>query len=136
MPTLHWTVVLDVHNDISTDNTFDLLLLLLLLVLLHDQSSSSDEVGGLLQVLQAPVYTNQCMNWFNKKTVHIVTPTPQILPVDLNEVFWLFMLFLYLFSMKTSEVHVDGRSKTTFNKRYATNKFKSAMLLAVYTFTS
>jgi len=48
----------------------------------------------------------------------------------------LFMLFLYLFSMKTSEVHVDGRSKTTFNKRYATNKFKSAMLLAVYTFTS
>ena len=29
-------------------------LLLLLLVRLHDQSSSSDEVGGLLQVLQAP----------------------------------------------------------------------------------
>ena len=27
---------------------------LLLLVRLHDQSSSSDEVGGLLQVLQAP----------------------------------------------------------------------------------
>ena len=31
-------------------------LLLLLLVRLHDQSSSSDEVGGLLQVLQAPIY--------------------------------------------------------------------------------
>ena len=31
-----------------------LFLLLLLLVSLHDQSSSSDEVGGLLQVLQAP----------------------------------------------------------------------------------
>ena len=30
--------------------------LLLLLVRLHDQSSSSDEVGGLLQVLQAPIY--------------------------------------------------------------------------------
>ena len=30
-------------------------LLLLLLVRLHDQSSSSDEVGGLLQVLQAPL---------------------------------------------------------------------------------
>ena len=30
-------------------------LLLLLLVRLHDQSSSSDEVGGLLQVLQAPI---------------------------------------------------------------------------------
>ena len=29
--------------------------LLLLLVRLHDQSSSSDEVGGLLQVLQAPI---------------------------------------------------------------------------------
>ena len=28
---------------------------LLLLVRLHDQSSSSDEVGGLLQVLQAPI---------------------------------------------------------------------------------
>ena len=30
--------------------------LLLLLVRLHDQSSSSDAVGGLLQVLQAPIY--------------------------------------------------------------------------------
>jgi len=30
-------------------------ILLLLLVRLHDQSSSSDEVGGLLQVLQAPI---------------------------------------------------------------------------------
>ena len=29
--------------------------LLLLLVRLHDQASSSDEVGGLLQVLQAPI---------------------------------------------------------------------------------
>ena len=29
--------------------------ILLLLVRLHDQSSSSDEVGGLLQVLQAPI---------------------------------------------------------------------------------
>ena len=29
---------------------------LLLLVRLHDQYSSSDEVGGLLQVLQAPIY--------------------------------------------------------------------------------
>jgi len=33
-----------------------LLLLLHLLVRLHDQSSSSDEVGGLLQVLQAPCF--------------------------------------------------------------------------------
>ena len=32
-----------------------LLLLLLLLVRLHDQSNSSDKVGGLLQVLQAPI---------------------------------------------------------------------------------
>jgi len=30
-------------------------LLLLILVRLHDQSSSSDEVGGLLQVLQASI---------------------------------------------------------------------------------
>ena len=33
-------------------NIFDSLLLL---VRLHDQSSSGDEVGGLLQVLQAPI---------------------------------------------------------------------------------
>ena len=36
--------------DIFTDA-----LLLLLRVRLHDQSSSSDEVGALLQVLQAPI---------------------------------------------------------------------------------
>jgi len=35
---------------------YDVGLLLLLLVRLHDQSRSSDEVGGLLQVLQAPIY--------------------------------------------------------------------------------
>jgi len=34
---------------------YDVCLLLLLLVRLHDQSRSSDEVGGLLQVLQAPI---------------------------------------------------------------------------------
>jgi len=33
--------------------------LLLLLVRLHDQSSISDEVGGLLQVLQAPIVSGE-----------------------------------------------------------------------------
>ena len=33
--------------------------LLLLLVRLHDQSSISDEVGGLLQVLQAPIVSDE-----------------------------------------------------------------------------
>jgi len=39
------------HQELNVST----LLLLLLLVRLHDQSSSSDEVGGLLQVLQAPI---------------------------------------------------------------------------------
>ena len=43
--------ILSLQNK-NSDQTFSLLLL----VRLHDQSSSSDEVGGLLQVLQAPIY--------------------------------------------------------------------------------
>jgi len=40
---------------LGPDYRIEGLLLLLLLVRLHDQSSSSDEVGDLLQVLQAPL---------------------------------------------------------------------------------
>ena len=44
------------HNNIFVQNKDMLLsLLFFLLVRLHDQSNSSDEVGGLLQVLQAPI---------------------------------------------------------------------------------
>jgi len=35
---------------------FAVLFLSFFIVRLHDQSNSSDEVGGLLQVLQAPIY--------------------------------------------------------------------------------
>ena len=41
------------YNNVSKKARY--MNLLLLLVRLHDQSSSSDEVGGLLQVLQAPI---------------------------------------------------------------------------------
>ena len=42
-------------NKICVFITFNYTRSLLLLVRLNDQSSSSDEVGGLLQVLQAPI---------------------------------------------------------------------------------
>ena len=46
-----WTQTKCIYYSIVS---YDMHVLLLLLVRLHDQSSSSDEVGGLLQVLQAP----------------------------------------------------------------------------------
>ena len=48
--------VLNLHmHGLDKDISHTCSLLLLLLVRLHDQSISSDEVGGLLQVLQAPI---------------------------------------------------------------------------------
>ena len=52
-------VIIDFKRYPSTYKLFNtrymFLLLLLLLVRLHDHSSSSVDVGGLLQVLQAPL---------------------------------------------------------------------------------
>ena len=46
---------LGVNVQLSINSIYFYAKSLLLLVRLHDQSSSSDEVGGLLQVLQAPI---------------------------------------------------------------------------------
>ena len=59
---IQYAIYRNLENKPSTQcpmNDYTLILLLLLLLLLlvrpHDQSSSSDEVGGLLQVLQASI---------------------------------------------------------------------------------
>jgi len=51
-----------VYYVIYKKRSYIKLYLLLLLVRLHDQSSSSDEVGGLLQVLQAFITRLNYMN--------------------------------------------------------------------------
>ena len=43
------------NKNIAFCICFAVLFLSIFIVRLHDQSSSSDEVGGLLQVLQAPI---------------------------------------------------------------------------------